>query len=196
MDLSTFAFVGQLATTLPLVGLIWLVQVVSYPLFARVGQPDFPAYHEAHSRLITYVVAPLMLGEITCATLWIVQSPHVAPRSAVWAGALLAAAPWAVTMFISVPQHARLARGFDTRAHHVLVATNWMRTALWTARAAMLLWLVAELASTTRARSDDAEPVGAHQGGAGEAEGHPRGQRRVLGVAHGRSRNTADKHGR
>lgn len=39
----------QLASTLPLVGLIWLIQVVSYPLFAKVGAAEFPAYHAARS---------------------------------------------------------------------------------------------------------------------------------------------------
>jgi len=54
----------QLGTTLPLVGLIWFVQIVAYPLFARVGADAFPAYHEAHARLITFVVAPLMVLEL------------------------------------------------------------------------------------------------------------------------------------
>lgn len=47
---SRIAFVVQLGTTLPLVGLIWLVQVVSYPLFLHVGRAELAAYHEAHAR--------------------------------------------------------------------------------------------------------------------------------------------------
>lgn len=150
VDLPTLALVGQVVTTLPLVGLIWLIQVVAYPLFAQVGSVDFPAYHKAHSRLITYVVAPLMLGELACATLWIFEPLDVAPPLVVWAGALLAAATWAVTMLVSAPQHTRLARGFDIHAHRVLVTTNWIRTALWTVRGALLLWVVEDLASVAR----------------------------------------------
>ena len=146
MPLPTLALLGQLATTLPLVGLIWLVQVVAYPLFARVGSAEFPAYHAAHSRLITFVVAPLMLGELGFATLWIVEPPATLPAPLVWLGAALAASAWGATMVISVPQHAKLARGFDARAHHLLVATNWIRTMLWTARGAILIWVVASSA--------------------------------------------------
>ena len=42
----------QLLTTLPLVGLIWTIQVVHYPLFSRVGAPEFIEYQHAHMRAI------------------------------------------------------------------------------------------------------------------------------------------------
>lgn len=141
------ALLGQLGTTLPLVGIIWFVQLVAYPLFARVGPADFAAYHEAHSRLITYLVAPLMLGELAFATVWIFEPVAVVPRHVAWAGATLAVAAWVVTMFVSVPQHAILARGFDARALQVLVVTNWLRTAVWTLRGAILLWVGAVISS-------------------------------------------------
>ena len=44
--------------------------------------------------------------------------------------------------FLSVPQHAVLARGFDADAHASLVTTNWVRTVAWSARGLMLLWIV------------------------------------------------------
>ncbi|MFN0246417.1 MAG: hypothetical protein ACKV2T_05890 [Kofleriaceae bacterium] len=134
---------GQLATTLPLVGLIWFVQVVAYPLFARVGSANFSAYHQTHSRLITYLVAPLMAGELAFAMLWILEPAAGVPRTVVWAGAALAASAWIATVLVSVPQHAKLTRGFDARAHQVLTVTNWLRTAIWTARGAILIWVVA-----------------------------------------------------
>jgi len=133
----------QLATTLPLVGLIWFVQVVAYPLFARVAAADFPAYHEAHSRLITYVVAPLMLGELLGAMAWLFWPLDEVPRAALWVGAALAVTAWVVTMFVSVPKHNLLARGFDARACDVLIVTNWARTVAWTVRGGILLWVLA-----------------------------------------------------
>ena len=47
----------QLATTLPLAGLIWTIQVVHYPLFAGVGPARFAAYHADHSHGMTRVEA-------------------------------------------------------------------------------------------------------------------------------------------
>ncbi len=133
----------QLATTLPLVGLIWFVQVVAYPLFARVAAADFPAYHEAHSRLITIVVGPLMVVELLAALGWLFLPLDEVPAAAVWVGAGLAVAAWIVTIFVSVPEHAILARGFDARALDALITTNWLRTAIWTARGGILLWALA-----------------------------------------------------
>ena len=143
MDSSRSALFLQLATTLPLVGLIWFVQVVAYPLFARVGAGEFPAYHEAHARLITFIVGPLMLGEMLGAVAWVAQPTDDAPHALRWGGLALTLAAWLVTFFVSVPQHNVLALGFDPRAHQVLVVTNWLRTAAWTARGAMLLGVVA-----------------------------------------------------
>jgi hypothetical protein len=138
----------QLATTLPLVGLIWFVQVVAYPLFARVAAADFPAYHEAHLRLITYVVGPLMLGELIGAMAWLLWPLDDVPRAVAWVGAALAVIAWVATMFVSVPQHNILARGFDARACDALIVTNWIRTAAWTVRGATLLWVLAAVMKT------------------------------------------------
>ena len=54
---------------------------------------------------------------------------------------------WAATASLSVPQHARLADGFDATAFRLLVQTNWVRTALWTARTVGLTaWLLRRMA--------------------------------------------------
>ena len=62
------------AATWFLVGLIWIIQVVHYPLFARVGEDGFVAYEAAHTRLISLVVGPAMLVE-GVATLWLFFAP-------------------------------------------------------------------------------------------------------------------------
>lgn len=143
MGITHFALLLQLATTLPLVGLIWLVQMVSYPLFARVGVTAFASYHTAHARRITFVVGPLMVGELTGAVAGAVVVSSALPREVAWLGAGLAVAAWLLTLFVSVPNHQILAGGFDIRAHRRLVATNWLRTGVWTLRGIILLWAVA-----------------------------------------------------
>ncbi|NIP85737.1 MAG: hypothetical protein GTO03_09310, partial [Planctomycetales bacterium] len=62
-----FLLLIQLATTLMMAGLIWFVQIVHYPLFAAVGEGEFPAFERKHQRLTTCVVAPLMLAELATA---------------------------------------------------------------------------------------------------------------------------------
>lgn len=126
-----------------LVGLIWTIQVVHYPLFARVGAEGFAAYEAEHARRITFVVGPLMLAELVVAAAipFVVQG--AGDRTIAWIGLALVVAVWLVTAFASVPCHRRLAAGFDELAHRRLVATNWLRTIAWTARGAiagLLLW--------------------------------------------------------
>jgi hypothetical protein len=42
-----------------------------------------------------------------------------------------------------VPRHSELARGFDEMSHRRLVVANPVRTAAWTARGAVVVWMVA-----------------------------------------------------
>lgn len=136
---------AQLATTLPLVGLIWFVQVVAYPLFALVDADHFGRYHQAHSAWITWLVGPLMLVELAAAGLWVLEPDPTVPRWLALVGLGLVVLAWLVTVFVSVPQHNILAGGFDVHAHRVLVSTNWLRTLAWTARGALLLVVLRRL---------------------------------------------------
>lgn len=133
----------QLVSTWYMVGLIWMVQVVHYPMFDRVGTPEFPRYQADHSRLITPVVGFPMLIEITTAVALIVatwQSP--ATRNWAIVAAIMLGVVWLTTAFVSVPCHSKLSAGFDSDAHRLLVLSNWVRTTLWTGRGLILSWLV------------------------------------------------------
>lgn len=137
----------NLAATLYLVGLIWCIQLVHYPLFAQVGQAGFAAYECAHSSLITLAVGPPMLLEAATTALLLVYRPVIIPLSATLVGALLLAAIWLSTMFLQVPQHNRLAAGFDDAAHQFLVRSSWLRTVAWSLRGALVLWMTAKAIS-------------------------------------------------
>lgn len=130
------------AVTLVLVGLIWTVQVVHYPLFARVGPDAWVAFHAAHVERITWVVAPLMLAEAALTiALFLPGSPVSLPAALGLAVPVIVA--WCATMLVAVPLHQSLEGGFDRVAIDSLVSTNWLRTLAWTARGAWLasmLW--------------------------------------------------------
>lgn len=141
MDAPAVLFIAHAACTWALTGLIWLVQVVHYPLFALVGAPAFPAYHAAHTRLITPIVAPLMIVEAVTAV-WIVVVRADAPRAA-WTGLALVGVVWLATFGLSVPRHDALLRGgYDLSVVESLVTTNWVRTIAWTLRAGLAAWLL------------------------------------------------------
>jgi len=127
------------AATLFMTGLIWFVQVVHYPLFAAVGGAQFAAYSRAHQSLTTLVVAPTMLVEAFTAVALVAFRPPGLPGWIVWTGLALLAVIWLSTFALQVPAHGRLAAGFDPEIGDALVSSNWIRTAAWSGRAALVL---------------------------------------------------------
>ncbi|MHC4828891.1 MAG: hypothetical protein ACYTFT_00815 [Planctomycetota bacterium] len=143
--MSAALLLANAASTLAMVGLIWFVQVVHYPLMARVGVDGFHAYESAHVESTTRVVVPLMLIELATAVLLCLVGGAVPfPQAAL--GLVLLVGIWLSTFALQVPLHTRLSQRFDAEAHRRLVRTNWIRTALWTARATLALgWVGAAL---------------------------------------------------
>jgi hypothetical protein len=130
------------AATLFMVGVIWFVQVVHYPLFARVGAPEFSAYSTRHTTLTGLVVGPPMLLEAGTAVALVVWTPPGISVSLVWTGLLLVAGIWLSTALLQAPRHTALGRGFDPAAHRFLVTSNWLRTVLWSLRGLVVLCIL------------------------------------------------------
>jgi heme exporter protein D len=127
----------HLVSTLFLVGMIWTVQLVHYPLMALVGPEHFANYEAAHApRMAAVVMVPWALQGITVAGLLLAVPDGVA-ASLVWGAAVTALVPVVVTATTSVPAHRRLTSGFDARTHRRLVASNWIRTVGWTGHGAI-----------------------------------------------------------
>lgn len=123
------------AITWVLVGLIWTIQVVHYPLLKNVGQAEFVAYHDRHMSLITWIVGPLMLAEVSSAGLLL----YLGERSLIFGISLAALALiWASTAFSQIPLHHKLMHGYDTTTIGRLVRTNLWRTLGWTVRSLSL----------------------------------------------------------
>lgn len=135
----------NLASTGVMIGVIWFVQVVHYPLFGGVGRDGWPAYAAAHGRRTTRVVGPPMLVELATGVLLVLRPPPGVPPSALWAGLALIGVAWASTGLLQVPRHRDLAGGWDPAAHRSLVAGNRVRVVAWTLRGMLLLWILARL---------------------------------------------------
>ena len=127
------------AATWFMTGLIWVVQVVHYPLFSYADRATYRAFAEAHGRLISLIVGPAMLVEAVTAAWLLVERPAVLPQRWAVAGLALVLVIWLSTALLQVPLHAQLAHGYEARAHAWLVGSNWIRTLAWTARSAMVL---------------------------------------------------------
>ncbi len=124
--------------TLFMVGLIWFVQIVHYPLYSNVGREQFPEYERLHNRLTTWVVGPAMLLEVATAVV-LLKSPPSGSTSLAWVALGLLALIWISTATLSVPAHNALTIEFSKIQHHQLVATNWIRTVAWSLRGVIVL---------------------------------------------------------
>jgi uncharacterized membrane protein len=145
LQIGEWIFLLQVASTLSMVGLIWMVQIVHYPLMERVGRAEFHQYEIDHQRLISRVVIPLMIAEIATAILLIWFRPEGIGSTAVWVGVLLVTSIWLVTFMVQVPQHAALTDSYDPTVLRRLVNGNWYRTLAWTGRGLLVLWMIAQL---------------------------------------------------
>lgn len=122
-------------------GLIWLVQVVHYPLMNRVDPAQFTSFHAVHSTRITFIVGPAMLVELATAIGLVVAASFGSfAKVLAWSCLALTAGVFASTAFLSVPQHAILGENFNQSAHARLVSTNWVRTILWSLHLVICLW--------------------------------------------------------
>ena len=140
-------FVLHVATTMFMVGLIWLIQIVHYPLFAHVGDNTFLAYHKRHTQWITTIVAPLILLELaTGLLLWL-----MAPLQPFWIlNTMGIAVIWGSTAFWQVRLHKQLSLVDGTARLALirqLVASNWLRTIFWSFRCLLLVGLLLEMLS-------------------------------------------------
>ncbi|MEL6893480.1 MAG: hypothetical protein AAFP84_17945 [Actinomycetota bacterium] len=139
---DSIVLVVALASTWAMAGVIWVIQLVHYPIFDSIDRGDDGAgwvrFGDRHRRSISLVVGPFMAAE-GATGLWLVADPpaDVSRVLPVLALGLMAIA-YGVTAFVSVPLHERLTHVFDESAHRRLVTTNWWRTAAWTTRGIVL----------------------------------------------------------
>jgi hypothetical protein len=123
------------ALCLFMTGLIWMVQLVHYPSFHFVENNEFQKFHGFHSTRISIIVMPIMLIELgTACYLWLTIAGNIYGINAILNVLLFAS-----TFLLSVPFHAKLAKGKSREFIEKLVLTNWPRTLLWSIRSIILV---------------------------------------------------------
>ena len=137
-SLETAFVLLQFASTWFMIGLIWLIQRVQYPLMQRVSSDEFSTYQSQHQTRIATIVMPAMLceGASWACLWWFVEDDVLTGLQA--CGGLLLAIIWISTFYIQVPIHQRLLEIKDTDLLERLVRTNWIRTAAWTIRGGLV----------------------------------------------------------
>lgn len=133
----------EAAATLFMAGVLWTMQVLNYPLLSLVGREAFPAYEGRHNHRFGLVVFPGVLLALLAAIGLLIARPDRLP---IWGPAgevALLVVIIVSTATLQAPQHGRLAAGFDAAAHRLLVRSNWIRVAAWSAAGLLALWMSA-----------------------------------------------------
>ena len=124
----------NLVATCVMVGVIWFVQLVHYPLLAIIEMDRAPEIAIEHQRRTAWVVGLPMAVEGVTTLVLLVARPDGVDAWLAWAGAVVLAVVLAATVFLSVPLHERMATDPDATVGRRLVVTNWPRTVGWTLR--------------------------------------------------------------
>jgi len=134
--------VAQAIASGAMAGIAWFVQIVHYPLLARIPPGAAEAYARENRRITSRVVLPPMLMEASAAAWLALWPPAGVGRAWALVGLVLVGLTTLSTAALQLPLHARLAAGHDPAIVTRLVRGTWLRTAAWTARAVLAAWML------------------------------------------------------
>ena len=124
MELKTY----QLLIDFGLVVLIFLVQLCIYPAFKYFSEENLRIWHRVYTPNITYVVFPLMLGQLGFSAYYVFFDADVLH----WLHFILVLLTWLSTFAFFVPLHQKINAGsFNKRNLLQLEKGNWFRLILW-----------------------------------------------------------------
>lgn len=109
--------------------LIWMVQLIIYPSFQFYSENDLVPWHEKYMLGISFVVIPLMFGQLITAILQLIHDRNYYSIVSM----MLITLVWISTFTQFVPLHDAIASDKATKLLlEELVFKNWIRTGLWT----------------------------------------------------------------
>ena len=120
-------------------GLIWLIQLVHYPSFQYVNPLQFIEFNHFHQKSISFIVTPIMFIELLTG----LSLLFLFPQTSIFLMLFCLLVPiWIFTLFLSVPLHRTLLKGYNSNAIRQLVLTNWLRTSLWSFRSLLIFGIL------------------------------------------------------
>ena len=142
---SRTLLVIHVAATLFMVGLIWTIHYVHYPLFAYVGDSTYASFQAAHvERIGKLLFVPWLTEGITL--IGVLALAFLGGHKVLRVPAVINGAAMAVVLVISgfwsAPAHAKLADGFDTSIHDQLMTVNLIRAIAWSVCGICAVWIV------------------------------------------------------
>jgi hypothetical protein len=129
MDFTHWFLLLWTAIIFYVLGEIWFGQVVVYPLFAKVGEAEYVAYHRFYSSRIPLPVIVPGFASFLLPIALVFLRPDSVPLWMALANVVCGLVGLVVTVALEIPRHARLERGGKSEAViRELILYNWPRT--------------------------------------------------------------------
>ncbi|MCB1106845.1 MAG: hypothetical protein KDK76_01970 [Chlamydiia bacterium] len=134
----------QLVVTWMVVGIMWFLQVVHYPLYRKIKE-GFVEYERSHIRRVACLLGPIMLVEAITAILLMGISTEGTLTMLAGANLIVLILIWLSTFLFQVSQHQKLSIRFSHNILQGLINCNWIRTLLWTLKGGIMIYFCYEL---------------------------------------------------
>tara|TARA_B100000965_G_C19499684_1_gene716873 strand:- start:634 stop:1059 length:426 start_codon:yes stop_codon:yes gene_type:complete len=130
----------QIVINVYLLGVIIMTQFITYPTFLIIDKNSFNKYHRKYVNIISIIVAPAMVLEITSLIVLVYLSKDFLLVKSL----ILLLFIWLTTFIIMVPSHNILSRKNDSKEIKKLININWVRTFLWSVKLIVMLFIYYE----------------------------------------------------
>lgn len=140
--------IAHCLSTFFMVGLIWTIHTVHYPLFAHVGETTYVAFQAEHvDRIGKLLLLPWLTEGLTLTALLALAflGSRKELRIPVFLNGIGMAVVLIISGFWSAPAHGELADGFDASVHSRLMTANLIRTLAWTLCGITAVWILAKV---------------------------------------------------
>ncbi|MGI8911645.1 MAG: hypothetical protein ACR2JR_14010 [Rubrobacteraceae bacterium] len=143
MDFSHWFLLIWMAVIFYVTGGIWFAQIVVYPLFGKVGEKEYIAYHKFYSSRIPLPVIVPGFASFLLPIALVFLRPESVPLSLALANVACALVGLFVTVALEIPRHARLEKGGKQEVViRELILYNWPRTLAITGSALLTLLML------------------------------------------------------
>ena len=143
MDFAHLFLLAWAVLIFAVLGEIWMGQLVVYPLFEKVGEAEYVAYHRFYSsRIPLPVIVPGFASFLLTIPL-IFLAPDSVPTWMLLGNFACGLAGLVVTVALEIPRHSRLEKGGkQVEVIRELVRYNWPRTLSITGSAVLTILML------------------------------------------------------
>ncbi|MBD0745899.1 hypothetical protein [Streptomyces sp. CBMA152] len=133
---------AQTLAVLYTTGFVWTLQLMDYPMVARLRAGAAESYMAAHNQMFWRVLAPGLLVAALTSVLFVVARTPAVPLWAALLSVVLLVLILVLSGAVATPDRIALAERFSPSVHAHLLRVSWVRTSAFTAWSGLDAWLV------------------------------------------------------